>query len=694
MKKLFTLLAFLTCFLGANAKEVVDLEIDYSTVTSWNGGWRSDAAAERVSIQDGAIYFHSEEATENLWDVQFQLPGVASVTDATYTITLRIKGTVEQPIHGGFSGSNNVDIPVTTDWNDVVLEGLQNNPTAQYFANSGCLLLQCGDYIGEWWISYIKVTHEERDNQRPVEWVELLENGNAETPWTEDQKNIAFDDQDKNFTICAWGKTKGRNVNDDGGSDPFAADIEEDPADPSNHVFVVHAAYADTEGDASAWDNQFWIQAPKQLKQGMQYKLHFRYKASQDVSSTDTQMHHQNPSNYSYHNSIGNIAFTTEWQDYDGTPTVNGEDCWSFAFNLNSVVKDAVDFYFDELSICEMKLDHGYFVAGANTDTGLEYNYDEAVEFTEEDGLLVATVGQENDESTWVNQIMVSTVRGNDAAFKSNTLKPSGTPKNDPEEFLDYETGSSAKITLPGSGVWKVYILEEYAAMAFELLKGTEKAFEEINPNPTEIIINTKEREYTTAEAEAAGVEAPDPAGQPWDNQFWIVSNEELTTGESVTLQFKYRSTAGAKTTTQLHSEPGNYVYWNAIGEVNFDGGEEWQEFDKTWDIASGDGGASITIKSIAFNLSEIKEANEYHIKDVVWKLADGTKSLIDQTGTKNFFVKVLGEDPHEFGTESGINELKANAANNGAIFNIAGQKVDENYKGLVIKSGKKLIQK
>ena len=39
MKKLFTLLAFLTCFLGANAKEVVDVEIDFSTYDEmWKWG--------------------------------------------------------------------------------------------------------------------------------------------------------------------------------------------------------------------------------------------------------------------------------------------------------------------------------------------------------------------------------------------------------------------------------------------------------------------------------------------------------------------------------------------------------------------------------------------------------------------------------------------------------------------------------
>jgi hypothetical protein len=42
---------------------------------------------------------------------------------------------------------------------------------------------------------------------------------------------------------------------------------------------------------------------------------------------------------------------------------------------------------------------------------------------------------------------------------------------------------------------------------------------------------------------------------------------------------------------------------------------------------------------------------------------------------------------------EAGINIIKANIQN-GAIYNIAGQMVTSSYKGLVIKNGKKVIQK
>ena len=42
----------------------------------------------------------------------------------------------------------------------------------------------------------------------------------------------------------------------------------------------------------------------------------------------------------------------------------------------------------------------------------------------------------------------------------------------------------------------------------------------------------------------------------------------------------------------------------------------------------------------------------------------------------------------------TGIEAVKANQHVNGAIFNLAGQKVNANYKGVVIQNGKKFIQK
>ena len=508
MKKMFTLLALLAMFLGANAKTVVDLEIDKNFTSL---GWQSDEAKTRVSLQDGIVCFSSTETTANLWDVQFQLPGVNPVeNDVPYTITLRIKGTVEQNIHAGFSGSPNVDIPVTKDWNDVVLENCLNSPQAQYWANSGCLIVQCGDYVGEWQISYIKITHEERDNQRPKEWIELLTNGDAETAWG-DLANVAFNDKENNAKVCAWSKEKGVNLDDNGAWNPFPATIEAEAGNSSNHVFVVHGKVADTEGDAAAWDNQFWIQAPRALKGGELLKVHFRYKAS-EAATTNTQMHHQNPSDYQHYECIGDINFTTEWQEFDQEitwrtnnnrqPSDEGYDTgYSICFNLNSGNKNAVDFYFDDLSISELKLDHGWFIASSNADNGIAYNYDNAIEFevlddsNPDDVLLTATVGTAGKPDTWIKEVMISTVRGHDGTFKSSTISPTSSnikPYNletGEGDWYDYTSKSSAKIALPAAGVWQIILATGTKQMAFVQIEGDAVVVKD----PVDIVTNATE---------------------------------------------------------------------------------------------------------------------------------------------------------------------------------------------------------
>ena len=99
-------------------------------------------------------------------------------------------------------------------------------------------------------------------------------------------------------------------------------------------------------------------------------------------------------------------------------------------------------------------------------------------------------------------------------------------------------------------------------------------------------------------------------------------------------------------------------------------------------------------MKSIAFNLSEIRSANDYHIKDVVWKLADGTQSLIDQTGSNNFYVKLLGGNPEVYQDPQGITSVDADNNVPTVTYNLAGQRVSKDYKGIVVAKGKKYIAK
>lgn len=707
MKKLFTLFAFLACFLGAKAEWVEDYKIDYSSysgfplyvmgfVPEWVDGVMTDmggnfeyAALDNtegkysdvtVKTNNGTEYYKIEK-TDGTWHQYFIANGIPTELDGAYTVKAMVKASeacsVPVQFQWGWGEGQRVTstLNIGTEWAEVEMDFSGIGGTA-------CDLIAQPNTAAviEW--KYVIVGHNAKP-QKPITWLEQLENGTADKTWEElGLADVKYDDMENNFKVCAWGKQKGTNVNETGGSDPFPATIENIDG---NNVFVVHGAIADSEGDASGWDNQFWIQSQQPWKEGTQIKISFRYKASK-ACKTNTQMHHQKPSDYQIWYAIGDVEFTTEWQNFEKIITINSEqaNAWSIVFNLNPDVKEAVDFYFDDLSWQIMKLDEGYFVAGANAAEGLDYDLDNAIEFVEEDGLLVATVGE---KGAYVSQVMISTIRGNDAAFKGATLKPTGTIVNDPDKWLDYAPASLAKLNLPGAGIWKIYLDTYYNAMAFEMLEGTV-----INPNPTEVVVKGKERDWLGTDDNGNPIEEQVGEGLPWDNQFFIIANRPLSAGEVTVVEFDYVSTVDAKTTTQCHNGPGEYMHWNCIGDVKFT--TEEQHFSYKLTVPSEADG----MKSIAFNMAEIKGACDYTIKNIVWKLEDGTESLIDQTGTKNFYVKEgAGTAPYEFGTDpenpgTGINNVVNGNAASGNIYNLNGQRVTNNFKGIVVKNGKKFV--
>ena len=335
-------------------------------------------------------------------------------------------------------------------------------------------------------------------SERPITWQEWLTNdgkaivpdvasesiwmGNAETPWpnwaleTTDGINANWR-TDRASEICAWSLTMGKNFDDQAGdistdsprARPYPADIEAEEGNESNHVFAVHVDKIDIiDTDASVdWSNQFCIECTHGWKEGQPVRIKFRYKADH-ACKAGTQWHQKNPSIYNIWNAAGDVEFSTEWKEFDKTLTIHTDgtnDTWSLAFNLCS---DATNgrtpnvFYFDDLSWETMVLDEGYFVASSNTAKGIEYDLDNAIEFqpSDEEGVLVATVGTPGKEATWVNEIMISTVRGHDASFKSATLKPLGNYIGE-DIWGDYTEGFNAKIKLPAVGVWTIYLAIE-----------------------------------------------------------------------------------------------------------------------------------------------------------------------------------------------------------------------------------------
>jgi len=775
MKKLFTLIAFLTCFLGAKAGEViVDKTVDYSTyngfpfyvmgyVPEWIDGvmtdfganyryatqadldgdgdakWKDGETSEGTVKNNGGTEYQKVTGAGPYWHQYFIATGIPTEIGGSYTVKALVKAseacTINVPMQWNWQGGKvetTVDIPASEDFVEVTWEysGID--------ATSCDLIAQPGTStaIIEW--KSLTVSHEQEEGVVQT-WLQMItDNGNAAAPegdgkYVGDAEFGAWpawaleltDGINANWRgnrageICAWSLTMGKNFDDQAQaittdsprSRPYPSDIEAEAGNESNHVFAVHVDQINPIGDDAAsiaWSNQFWIQSPKTWKAGTKIRVKFRYKADH-ACNVGTQIHTEHPSIYLFWNAFGDVSFTTEWQEFNKTIDFDSNTGGgaSLAFNLTSDETNGRTpnvFYFDDLSWEVLKLDEGLFVAATDTRDGAPaYDVNGAKEFVldpedEEGKVLYAVVGKQGDESSWVNEVMISTVRGDKSAFNSATVSAKGTVKN--ADWMGYESKSQAKIKLPAAGVWKIEADTTTAEICFTQIEGEEiivKELVDVVTNATEVKVDGKEREYTEAEAKAAEIEVPATLGQPWDNQFFIFANREIKSGEKVTLKFKYKANKEAKTTTQLHGAPGAYIFWNAIGEVNFT--EDWVDFEKTWEIPT-DNGNEVSFQSIAFNMAEIKEACVYELKDFQWYLTSDeegktTENLIDAEGTKNFYVKEgAGTNPYEFGTDpSGIINVKKDAVKaDDAIYNLAGQRVSKDYKGIVVKAGKKTL--
>lgn len=718
MKKLFTLVALLACFLGAKAEWVEDYKIDYSTSTAfpfyvmgyvpeWVDGvmtdygaaysYKTDADMEKegalgegdeevgtVKTGEGVVY-HKIKLASAAWHQYFIADGIVTELDGAYTVKAMVKASEPCQINvnmgwGWDAGqSASASVSIGTEWQEVTWEytgigGTKCNLVAQPGSSTATI---------EW--KYLTVSHNQKA-QRPVEWLNQLTNGDDCAQMINKSLEQEKEVIDPAETYALVKKAPVQTID-------------------GEKVYVVNAPgvnvddYKDqkkTNGDDItnnyAWANQFFIVSPVPFKAGEIVKVEFDYKADKEAN-TQTQAHGK-PTYYQWYSLLGDVKFTSEWQHFSKEVTIDSnqagaEGMYSIAFNLNPDQKEDNVFYFKKLSVSIMKLDRGYFVAGSNPDGGIEYDYDNAVEFKEEQagkGVYTATIGEKN---AYVSQVMISTVRGNDAAFKGATLKPASVTLG---EWVDYSVAGLAKLNLPGVGIWKITIREANGKMKFELVEGSLKEIKEIVPNKTLVVVDGTEREYLKDEApegyEFKKNDNDEPIyGQPWDNQFCIKANRALKAGETITVSFKYKATNPASVNTQVGGEGlGAWMAGEALGTINFTAEE--QTFNKTFNATDG-------MQTITFNMAVIKEANKYEVYDIVWKLEDGTESLIDETGSKNFFVKVAAGDFTQVGGETGIQNVAAAKKNAPAgKFNIAGQRVSKDFKGLVIKNGSKYLVK
>lgn len=109
----------------------------------------------------------------------------------------------------------------------------------------------------------------------------------------------------------------------------------------------------------NAWDTQFWIKFNQELPAGAKIRTKFNYRADEEATA-QTQSHTSKPGENSYihYEMIGDVAFSTEWQDFEKENTISTSQSTaekamgSIAFNLNpDNHPEANVYYFDNVSI-------------------------------------------------------------------------------------------------------------------------------------------------------------------------------------------------------------------------------------------------------------------------------------------------------------------------------------------------------
>ena len=116
---------------------------------------------------------------------------------------------------------------------------------------------------------------------------------------------------------------------------------------------------------SAPWDTQFWLYFPDTpMKEGDSWEVSMEVRADKDASAgTQT---HVGPGGYIHWAAIGTVNFTTEWETYTASGTVDGSMNTgdAIAFNLNDFA-NANKYYFDNISF---KLNGQEVISNGNCD--------------------------------------------------------------------------------------------------------------------------------------------------------------------------------------------------------------------------------------------------------------------------------------------------------------------------------------
>ena len=338
----------------ASAKEKTIYTLDYSTQADKAGApfWSQIPDGATVKIENGLLVIDNTSDDGDNYTLQLHIASSISLQSTysykvlvTYkTTTATTDGTGVTVALGSWGGpaAYGQSLTVSNDWQVLTVPfNDYANDVADAF-----VMWQSRKLIGTISISKVEVVEIEPDVV-PT-YTDIITNGDLEG-----NDNV-------NFTVTEQGV---------GG--PFMAKIQDGIGKEGSRGIAVQSSNDPTQ----EWDTQFFISVPKQLATGTKFKISFDCKASQ-AAVASTQWHNA-PGSYVWWSCIGDVNFTTSWDNYEKTITVPKGDKdadiapYTIAFNLAKTTKETT-YYFDNIKL-EVLDDQLAGLAGADALTNDPY---------------------------------------------------------------------------------------------------------------------------------------------------------------------------------------------------------------------------------------------------------------------------------------------------------------------------------
>ena len=113
-----------------------------------------------------------------------------------------------------------------------------------------------------------------------------------------------------------------------------------------------------------------------------------------------------------------------------------------------------------------------------------------------------------------------------------------------------------------------------------------------------------------------------------WDTQFFVYTPDHVwQAGERYRFSMKVRADKSARISVQTQKTPGDYIYWSML-EGGYDITTGWNEIYYEGTITNeqvrvNGSGEICPLQTIAFQLNEIREENNYYFDEIVWESLD-----------------------------------------------------------------------